>query len=197
MADFSAFVYKNMPGYKEPAFREAFSHAIPLKTVVIHCYDPRAADIPQAVAKHFGEVFPGELILDDKGNRVGSSTNIAVVMVVGGRAAEALRSITMADFLFGIEKVVVVHHSLRASTTYTKCGLIEAFEHEHGTDLSHTYDDGSLTIDNFDDSIKYDVRLLRAAPGVPAELKIYGFFYNIDSGELIEVVRDIPADTAA
>lgn len=193
MTDFSAFVYKKMPGYDEPVFREAFSHAIPLKTVVIHCYDPRAADIPQAVAKHFGEIFPGELILDDKGNRVGSTTNLAQVVVAGGRAAEALRSIAVADFLFGIEKVVVVHHSFCASTTYTKCGFIEAFEHEHGSDLSHAYDEGSV-IDNFEESIKYDVSLMRAAPGVPAELKIYGFFYNIDSGELTEVFSDIPAE---
>jgi carbonic anhydrase len=197
MTDFSAFVYKNMQGYDEPTFREAFSHAIPLKTVVIHCYDPRAADIPHAIAKHFGETFPGELILDENGARVGSTTNIAQVVVAGGRAAEALRSITVADFLFAIEKVVVVHHSFCASTTYTKGGFIETFDHEHNTDISHAYDDGSVTIDNFEESLKYDVSLMRAAPGVPANLKIYGFFYNIDAGDLVEVASDIPAGAAA
>jgi carbonic anhydrase len=197
MTDFSAFVYKNMQGYDEPKFREMFSHAIPLKTVVIHCYDPRAADIPFAIAKHFSEVFPGELIRDENGARVGSTTNIAQVVVAGGRAAEALRSITVADFLFGIEKVVVVHHSFCASTTYTKSGFIKTFDHEHGTDISHAYDDGSVTIDNFEQSLKYDVRLMRAAPGVPANLKIYGFFFNIDSGELVEIVSDIPPAAAA
>jgi carbonic anhydrase len=197
MTDFSAFSYKAQPGYDEPAFREAFSHAIPLKTVVIHCYDPRAADIPQAIAKHFGEVFPGELLLDDHGNRVGSTTNIAQVVVAGGRAAEALRSISVADFLFDIEKVVVVHHSFCASTTYTKRGFFDAFKHEHGADVSHAYDDGSVTIDNFEESLKYDVRLVRAHPGTPAEVAVHGFFYNIDSGVLIEVVKDAPAPRQA
>lgn len=192
MVDFSAFVYKNMPGYVEPKFREAFSHAIPLKTVVIYCYDPRAVDVPQAIAKHFGEVFPGELIFDDKGNRVGSTTNIAQVVVAGGRAAEALRSITVAEYLFSIEKVVVVHHSFCGTTTFTKSGFIEAFDKENHTDISHAYDAGSVTIDNYEESLNYDVKLLRAAPGVPADVKIFGFFYNIDSGELVEVASDIP-----
>jgi carbonic anhydrase len=193
MADYSAFVYKNMQGYNEPAFREAFSHAIPLKTVVIYCYDPRAADVPYAIAKHFGEVYPGELIFDENKARVGSTTNIAHVVVAGGRAAEALRSITVADYLFSIEKVVVVHHSFCGTTTFTKEGFTKAFDHEHKCDISHAYDDGSVTIDNYEESLKYDTALLRAAPGVPKDIKIYGFFYNIDNGDLIEVVKDIPA----
>jgi carbonic anhydrase len=35
--------------------------------------------------------------------------------------------------------------------------------------------------------------LLRASPAVPQHVKLYGFFYEINSGELTEVVRDIPA----
>jgi hypothetical protein len=39
--------------------RKAFSQAVPLKTLVIFCYDPRAAEIPNAVAKLFDdEVYP-------------------------------------------------------------------------------------------------------------------------------------------
>ena len=44
---------------------EGANQAIPMKTLVIHCFDPPAAEIPQAVAEHFGdEVYPGENILD-------------------------------------------------------------------------------------------------------------------------------------
>jgi carbonic anhydrase len=36
-----------------------------MKTLVVHCVDPRAVEIPQAVAEYFGdEVYPGEIILD-------------------------------------------------------------------------------------------------------------------------------------
>jgi carbonic anhydrase len=34
--------------------------------------------------------------------------------------------------------------------------------------------------------------LLRASPAVPKHVKLYGFFYEISSGKLTEVVRDIP-----
>jgi carbonic anhydrase len=46
---------------------------------------------------------------------------------------------------------------------------------------------------DFEKSIKYDIALLRSSPAVPKHIKLYGFFYEISSGKLIEVVRDIPA----
>jgi len=32
---------------------------------------------------------------------------------------------------------------------------------------------------------------------VPSHIKLYGFFYEINSGKLTEVLRDIPAQKAA
>ena len=71
MSKFSDYEYRKQPGFDMNAF-EGANQAIPMKTLVIHCFDPRAAEIPQAVAKYFGdEVYPGENILDESGNRVG------------------------------------------------------------------------------------------------------------------------------
>jgi carbonic anhydrase len=55
------------------------------------------------------------------------------------------------------------------------------------------FDHDSLAIMDFETSIKHDVGLLRASPAVPKHSKIYGFFYEISSGKLTEVTRDIPA----
>jgi carbonic anhydrase len=33
------YVYSLEPGYSEPDLRKAFSHAVPLRTTVIYCYD--------------------------------------------------------------------------------------------------------------------------------------------------------------
>ncbi len=55
------------------------------------------------------------------------------------------------------------------------------------------FDHDSLAIENFEESIKHDVELLRASPAVPKNIKLYGFFYEINSGKLTEVVRDMPA----
>src|SRR5689334_17170561 len=112
MGQFDRFAFSASPSFDEAKTRAAFSHAVPLKTVVIYCYDPRAAEIPTAVAARLGgEVFPGEVVRDAEGKRVASTTTIFPVIVAGGRAVDALRSITVAEHLFGIENIVVVHHS--------------------------------------------------------------------------------------
>jgi len=67
--EFDAYVFAKQPGYDEPAFRRAFATAVPLRTVVVYCYDPRAVGIPAAVAKEFGDVFPGAIVRDDAGRR--------------------------------------------------------------------------------------------------------------------------------
>ena len=56
MENFDTYVFSKQPGFYEPTMRKEFAKAIPLRTVVIYCYDPRAVGIPAAVARQFGEV---------------------------------------------------------------------------------------------------------------------------------------------
>lgn len=103
MGKFDQYAFNASPSFNEAEMRKAFARAVPLKTLVIYCYDPRAVEIPSAVAKLLGdEVFPGEVIRDAAGNRVASTATIFPVVVAGGRAVDALRSITVAQHLFGI-----------------------------------------------------------------------------------------------
>src|SRR5579862_7859065 len=86
MSEYSEYEYRKQPGFDMKTFKGA-NQAIPMKTLVIHCFDPRAAEIPQAVAAYFGdEVYPGENILDKNGNRVGSTRTLFVETNAGGRA---------------------------------------------------------------------------------------------------------------
>lgn len=191
MGKFDRYAFSARPSFDEAATREAFSHAVPLKTLVIYCYDPRAAEIPNAVAKVFAdEVFPGQIILDASGGRVASSTTIFPVIVAGGRAIDALRSITVAQHLFGIENIVVVHHSHCGATTFTADGIIQAYRREHQADISKLYDRGSICIEDYEASLKRDAALIRAHPGTPKHVHVFGYFYNIDTGVLTEVVKD-------
>jgi carbonic anhydrase len=57
------------------------------------------------------------------------------------------------------------------------------------------FDHDSLAIMDFEASLKHDIGLLRSSPAVPKHIKLYGFFYEISSGTLTEVVRDIPDKT--
>src|SRR6516225_7519648 len=195
MGKFDRYAFSAQPSFDEAATRKAFSKAIPLKTLVIYCYDPRAAEIPNAVVKLFGdEVFPGDIILDGSGNRVASTTTIFPVIVAGGRAVDALRSITVAQHLFGIQNIVVVHHSHCGATSFTADGIIKAYSHEHHVDISGLYDHGSICIEDYEASLKRDTALIRTHAGTPRHVNILGLFYDIDTGSLTEVVTDRAPD---
>ena len=192
MGKFDRYAFSAQPAFDEAATRKAFARAVPLRTIVIYCYDPRAAGIPVAVAKLFGdEVFPGEIIRDGAGNRVAASTTLFPVIVAGGRAIDALRSVTVAQHLFGIRNIVVVHHSHCGATTFTADGIIDAYAHEHRRDISTLYPRSSICITDYEASLRHDTALIRSHDGTPGQVNIFGYFYDIDSGALTEVVRDI------
>jgi carbonic anhydrase len=191
MKPFDRFAFSASPSFNEAKTRAAFARAVPLKTLVIYCYDPRAAEIPAAVAERLGgEVFPGEVVRDAEGKRVASTTTIFPIIVAGGRAVDALRSVTIAQHLFGIQNIAVVHHSYCGGTTFTADGIIDAWRREQGADISKLYERGSICIEDYTASLKRDAALLRAHPGTPRHAHIFGYFYDIDTGELTEVVRD-------
>jgi carbonic anhydrase len=193
MGKYSDYEYRNLPGFDMKAF-EGANQAIPMKTLVIHCLDPRAVEIPQAVADYFGdEVYPGEIITDENGTRVGSTRTLFATTNAGGRAAFALQSVAAMDYLFDVKNVVVVHHSFCGTTTLTPELMVEEFHDHHHADISTLFDHDSLAIMDFEESLNYDIKLLRSSPAVPKHVKLYGFFYEISSGKLTEVVRDIPA----
>lgn len=171
------FVYSQQPGYDETATRAAFADAVPLTTIVIYCYDPRAAAIPFELAKLWpDETYPGDLILDDQGTKVGSTATIFPIVV-------ALRSITIGHRLFRLQNIVVVHHANCGTSSFTPQGLLDAYRSEHGIDLSDTYGPDSLAISHLETSLSYDVELLRKTPAVPATVKIFGMVFDIDRSE--------------
>ncbi len=193
MGKFSNYEYRKQPGFDMNTF-EGANQAIPMKTLVIHCFDPRAVEIPQAVAEYFGdEVYPGEIITDENGTRVGSTRTLFVETNAGGRAAFALESVAAMDYIFHVKNVAVVHHSFCGTTTLTPELMVEEFKDHHHADISTLFDHDSLAIMDFEESLNYDIKLLRSSPAVPKHVKLYGFFYEISSGKLTEVVRDIPA----
>ena len=75
--------------------------------------------------------------------------------------------------------------------------LFKKFHDTYHADISTLFDQESVAIPDFEQSLQHDLELLRSSPAVPRHVKLYGFFYEINSGRLIEVLRDIPALTAA
>src|SRR5215475_4076549 len=189
--DLNTYAFSKQPGFVETETRKKFKQAVPLRTIVIYCYDPRAVNIPHAVATTMpGEVYPGEIIYDEQGKKVASTTTIFPVVVAGGRAVDALRSITVAQHLFGIENIVVVHHTYCGATSFTPEGLIAAFRKEQGVDISALYDRHNIAIPDYESSLKRDTRLLRESKGTPKHVNIYGYLFDIDTEALTLVVDD-------
>ena len=111
-------IISRQPNFDERKTRSEFRKVIPnLKTVVVHCFDPRVTGgIPPAVAKALpGQVYPGEVfefVGEDGKKKIGSNTTIFPVVVAGGRASgSAQRSISIACHLFDIDNVAIVHHT--------------------------------------------------------------------------------------
>ena len=188
--DFDAYAFSRQSTYHEPTVRKEFAKAVPLRTVVVYCYDPRAIGIPAAVAKEFDEVFPGNIVTDDRGNKVASTTSLFEIVVAGGRAIDALRSVTVAQHLFGIENIVIVHHTHCGATSFTADGIIDAYRKEHGKNISSQYERESICISDYVESLKHDTLLVRKSDGTPTHVNIYGYVYDIDAEKLTLVVED-------
>ena len=192
--NFDAYAFSKQPEYIEAAVHKEFAKAVLLRTVVIYCYDPRAVGIPAAVAREFGEVYPGNIVTDEQGKKVASTTTLFEIVVAGGRAVDALRSVTVAQHLFGIENIVVVHHTHCGATSFTADGIIDAFKREQGVDISDLYERDSICISDYVKSLQHDTRLLREAKGTPKHVNVYGYLYDIDTDELTQVAEDIAPD---
>ena len=189
--NFDAYAFSKQAEYDEPSVRKAFAKGVPnLRTVVVYCYDPRAAGVPAAVAKELDDVFPGEIALDEGGRKVASTTSLFEVVVAGGRATDALRSVTVAQHLFGIENVAIVHHTHCGATSFTPDGIVEAYKREHGTDISALYERESIAIGDYVASLKHDARMVRESEGTAPHINIYGYVYDVDTEELTLVVQD-------
>jgi carbonic anhydrase len=141
-------------------------------------------------------VYPGEIIQDKQGKKIASTTTIFAVVVAAGRAIDALRSMTVAQHLFGIENIVVVHHTYCGATSFTPEGLIEAFHDEQGVDISSLYDRCDIAIADYEASLKRDTRLLRESKGTPKHVNIYGYLFDIDTESLTLIVEGRAFDEA-
>lgn len=126
-----------------------------------------------------------------------------VIRNAGGRASDdAIRSLVISYKLLGTREWFVIHHS--------DCGM-QLFDDEIMGDLlekslqgatidaegwhDHGPGPGSvhgrfvkwLTFKDLASSVVEDVRRIRSHPLVPGHIPIYGYFYDVKTGRLVEV----------
>lgn len=188
---FASTVFSKSPGFSDAGAYRPFAKAAPIETVVIYCLDPRSARVPELVADALpGQIYPGEIRRNEKGEKIGSTTTIAPLVTAGGRAVDAVRSISALHYLFGVKNVVIVHHTFCGQTAYTADGYFSAMKKELGVDLKPSIPLRDACITDFSTSLRDDVKLVREAPSVPKTVNIYGFVYDINAEKLTLVAED-------
>lgn len=130
-----------------------------LRVAVLTCMDARI-DVFAALGLHLGEAN----VLRNGGGRV---------------TDDVLRSLALAVHVLGVDTVAVMQH--------TKCGLAgvtdEELQKRTGADL------GFFSIDDHAAALRDDIELLASKPFLAPLKVIAGFVYDVETGEIDDVVR--------
>jgi carbonic anhydrase len=126
-----------------------------------------------------------------------------VIRNAGGRASDdAIRSLVISYKLLGTREWFVVHHTDCGMETFTDDVMrrLLASSLEHAVYSAEGWrDEGAgpgspegefidwLTIEDRAESVRADVRRIRAHPLVPVSIPIYGYLYDVKTGRLTAV----------
>ena len=126
-----------------------------------------------------------------------------VIRNAGGRASDdAIRSLVISYKLLGTREWFVIHHTNCGMETFTDeimRGLLAKSLKTATIDASGWHDTGQgpgstegtfidwLTVGDQAESVCADVRRIRAHPLVPRDIPIYGYIYDVGTGQLVEV----------
>ncbi len=129
------------------------------RIAVVTCMDARI-DVFDALGLHLGEAH----VLRNAGGRV---------------TDDVLRSLALSSHVLGVDTVVIMQH--------TKCGLAgvtnEELQEWTGADL------GFFPIDDHAAALREDIALLTEKDYLRELKVIAGFVYDVESGEIADVVR--------
>ncbi|MCC4799078.1 carbonic anhydrase [Enterovibrio norvegicus] len=136
-----------------------------------------------------------------------------VIRNAGGRASsDAIRSLVLSHKLLGTQEWFVVHHTdcgMEKFDQQTMATLLEESLHTAIADQTGwhnvTQEGGTieghfvnwLTINDLKHSVVEDVQRIKASPMVPKDIPIYGYVFDCETGELIEVEEATKAGVAA
>ncbi len=126
-----------------------------------------------------------------------------VIRNAGGRASDdAIRSLVISYKLLGTKEWFVIHHSdcgmmlfdddvmrnlLSKSLDTASIGPKGWEDHGKGPGSQEADYLNFLTFKNLEKSVLEDVERIRRSPLVPARIPIYGFYYDVKTGRLVEV----------
>lgn len=126
-----------------------------------------------------------------------------VIRNAGGRASDdAIRSLIISHKLLGTKEWFVIHHTDCGMALFTDQIIRDLLEKSLKTATidengwRNVQEEGGseearfipfLTFTNLEESVIADVKRIKSHPLVPKDIPVYGFIYDVKSGQLIEV----------
>lgn len=160
-------------------------------------------DLVMPPARHFAILTCMDARLDPAKYAGLSEGDAHVIRNAGGRASEdAIRSLVISYKLLGTREWFVIHHTDCGMETFTDDIMRDLLDSSLKTasvdaDGWHDCCDGGgsaegkyidwLTIKDQAISVTEDVIRIKSHALVPADIPIYGYIYDVKSGQLIEV----------
>lgn len=161
------------------------------------------ADLPMPPGRQFAILTCMDARLDPAKYAGLSEGDAHVIRNAGGRASDdAIRSLVISYKLLGTREWFVIHHTDCGMETFTSeimSNLLGSSLKTASVDEKGWHDccegNGSaegkhiawLTIKDQVQSVTEDVIRIKSHPLVPADIPVYGYIYDVKSGQLIEV----------
>ena len=161
------------------------------------------ADLPMPPGRQFAILTCMDARLDPAKYAGLSEGDAHVIRNAGGRASDdAIRSLVISYKLLGTREWFVIHHTDCGMETFTSeimSNLLGSSLKTASVDEKGWHDccegNGSaegkhiawLTIKDQVQSVTEDVIRIKSHPLVPADIPVYGYIYDVKSGQLVEV----------
>lgn len=111
-----------------------------------------------------------------------------VIRNAGGRVSEdAIRSLVISQRLLGTNEVVVIHHTDCGMATFENEDLANKIREDLGVDASGR---DFLTFSDLEQSVRDDVEALRGSDLIADDITLVGAVYDVESGEVREILRN-------
>ena len=172
----------------------------------------KKGDLALPPSRHFAVLTCMDARIDPA-KMVGLSEGDAhVIRNAGGRASDdAIRSLVISYKLLGTKEWFVIHHSdcgmmlfdddtmrhlLSKSLETATIGAKGWEDHGKGPGSKEATYVSFLTFKDLERSVVEDVQRIRHSPLVPSRIPIYGFYYDVKTGKLVEVPEAMKAGKA-
>ena len=172
----------------------------------------KKGDLPLPPGRHFAILTCMDARIDPAKMAGLSEGDAHVIRNAGGRASDdAIRSLVISYKLLGTKEWFVIHHSdcgmmlfdddtmrnlLAKSLETAKIGAKGWEDHGKGPGSQEASYVNFLSFKELERSVVEDVQRIRRSPLVPSRIPIFGFYYDVKKGKLIEVPKAMKAGKA-